>query len=459
MPKLTTTPRPTWRSLALVLVAAAAFSSPCSAASAQNLSNTLFATVVSNLAESAKLSWELGTRSQALLELNAPAYSVLTSSAKLPPSSSLSSSANASLAPVLSIAQAIVANRSTSNGGVTGPQALINDSAAGDPASIGMAVLLANWTGQGKADGLDYAGAATDQLNWLYSPSVPKTADGAISHRTDQLQLWSDSVYMVPPFLAYYGALTGNQTLLTEAYTQVSLYRSYLQDTNASAHGVWHHVVLGQGADYGHWSTGNAWAAAGMLRVLGTIQNSAFAKPLAAQQTDLAHWAGEVLGGMYALLDATAVFKNYPDQDLAPADAAAGVGGNFYDAAGTALLASAAYRLSLLAGVHTYTAHAEASRTALFATAANSTQQHFTAGGWLTPVVNPNQYTFELDQSGGAGSPESAAFVVELDAAWRDWVAAGSKGANGSARGVGIPEVGLWIGAGAGVVGWWVFGL
>lgn len=31
----------------------------------------------------------------------------------------------------------------------------------------------------------------------------------------------ADSVYMVPPFLAYYGVLTGNETLVQEAYQQV----------------------------------------------------------------------------------------------------------------------------------------------------------------------------------------------------------------------------------------------
>lgn len=31
----------------------------------------------------------------------------------------------------------------------------------------------------------------------------------------------ADSVYMVPPFLAYYGVLTSNQSLVQEAYQQV----------------------------------------------------------------------------------------------------------------------------------------------------------------------------------------------------------------------------------------------
>lgn len=83
----------------------------------------------------------------------------------------------------------IVTNRSISNGNATGPQPLIQDTSAGDPASIGVAVLLANWTGQGASDGLDYCGAAQDQLEFLFQ-NVSKTPDGAISHRMDQVQLW-----------------------------------------------------------------------------------------------------------------------------------------------------------------------------------------------------------------------------------------------------------------------------
>lgn len=64
-----------------------------------------------------------------------------------------------------------------------------NGGAAGDPPSIGVAVLLANWTGAGAQDGQDYAGAAASQLEFLLE-KVPKTSDGAISHRTEQLQLW-----------------------------------------------------------------------------------------------------------------------------------------------------------------------------------------------------------------------------------------------------------------------------
>ena len=64
----------------------------------------------------------------------------------------------------------------------------------------------------------------------------------------------SDFIYMVPPFLAYYGVMTRNRTLLGEAYTQVMLYRNYLRDPTES---MWRHILLGvSGNDEGFWSTG-----------------------------------------------------------------------------------------------------------------------------------------------------------------------------------------------------------
>lgn len=59
---------------------------------------------------------------------------------------------------------------------------------------------------------------------------------------------------MVPPFLAYYGVMSRNRTLLNEAYTQIMLYRNYLFDPTES---MWKHILLGvSDNDEGFWSTG-----------------------------------------------------------------------------------------------------------------------------------------------------------------------------------------------------------
>jgi hypothetical protein len=133
------------------------------------------------------ISWELGTRAQALLELSAPSYSVITPSVRLPPPSSLDSSLNATLADVFTIARNAVAALPPPPSNGTGQPLVLGDASAGDPASIGVAVLIANWTNLG---GEYYGAAATAQVQYLLGPAVPKTQDGAISHVVSQLQLW-----------------------------------------------------------------------------------------------------------------------------------------------------------------------------------------------------------------------------------------------------------------------------
>ncbi|KAF7791993.1 hypothetical protein EIP86_003020 [Pleurotus ostreatoroseus] len=397
--------------------------------SAQNLTADQLNAVKQRLAEGATQSWELGTRAQALTELDTPSYSVLTPDLTLPPPSS---SPPSSLDEVFSIAQSIVANRSTSNNGTSGPQPFIANAAAGDPPSVGVAVLLANWTGRGAQDNLDYAGAAQDQLEYLFN-DVPHTSDGAISHRVEQLQLWSDFVYMVPPYMAYYGVLTDNQTLVSQSYEQIRLYRQYLRDEGAG--GLWKHVLMGEWEDQGHWSTGNAWAAAGICRVLGTIAASQFAKDMKNEQNDLASWVNEIHAAMYPHMRSNGLFGNYADDNS-----------TFDDASSATLLASTVYRLALLWGTHTYVPQAEQARQALFAPSSSSSSNngsslaHFTSDMWLTPVVNPDQFGDE-----GSQSPEGQAFVVELDAAWRDWVAAGSPGTSGSVVGLNELAAGRWV--------------
>ncbi len=115
---------------------------------------------------------------------------------------------------------------------------------------------------------------------------------------------------MAPPFIAYFGALAGGDSevqLIQTAYEQISLYRDVLRDDN----GLWQHVALGSYNDTTHWATGkstvnrwhlflnriigNAWAAAGMLRVLMTMNHTAQADQFTGQSANLTSWIGEIL--------------------------------------------------------------------------------------------------------------------------------------------------------------------
>ncbi|KAF5313839.1 hypothetical protein D9619_013072 [Psilocybe cf. subviscida] len=406
---------------------------------AQDLTDGQVDVVSARLAESALQSWEIGTHLQTILELNATTYSVLNTKVSLPPPSTVPSNEQSALAPFFQLTKQVVSNRTTANNNTAGAQPFLPDGSAADPASIGVGVLIANLTGQ-DAGQVNYAGAATDQLDYLLNV-VPRTSDGAISHRVSEVQLWSDFVYMVPPFLAYYGVTTKNRTLVAESYNQIKLYRQYLRDNTT---GMWRHVLMGtSGNDPGFWSTGNGWAAAGMLRVITTIRQSEFANTFTNEQTDLANWVQEIHTATYPHLDATNVFTNYADQ---PSTAT----GNFYDAASTALLAGTVYRAAILLKQHASVPHAEKSRKTLFSTNGTAPDNnsgsftgyaHFDSNGWLMPVVNPHSYGVQ-----GTQSPEGQAFVVQLHAAHRDWAAAGSPGENGALSSVHVGPTALLLG-------------
>ncbi|KAG9082940.1 hypothetical protein FRC07_014062, partial [Ceratobasidium sp. 392] len=168
---------------------------------------------------------------------------------------------------------------------------------------------------------------------------------------------------------------------------------------------------MGSFDDTGHWSTGNGWAAMGMLRVLATIRGSQWADSFKGQTRDLENWVTEILDGMWPHLNSDGLFYNYADNSS-----------TFPDAASTALLAASTYRLSLVSGVHTHLPSAEHVHTII-------STQHINSAGWLNPVADPHSFH---DQ--GQQSPEAQAFVLQMHAAWNDWVQDGSKGANAAGR-------------------------
>ncbi|KAJ7510573.1 hypothetical protein B0H11DRAFT_1661214, partial [Mycena galericulata] len=134
-------------------------------------------------------SWEYGTASQALLELNSPLLSVFG------PTPFPVSTLQPSTVPALSYAQTRIVIGIGNNGlaQVSG--------AVGDPASLGVVALMLGKTNT-------FTGAAQRQLAHILT-SAPRWSNGAISQRADVAELWSeraDFIYMAPPFIAYYAA-------------------------------------------------------------------------------------------------------------------------------------------------------------------------------------------------------------------------------------------------------------
>ncbi|GMK56851.1 hypothetical protein CspeluHIS016_0306910 [Cutaneotrichosporon spelunceum] len=281
-------------------------------------------------------------------------------------------------------------------------QPLLEDGAAGDPPSMGVTVLVAEKANPGaQIKGVSYMQAAQSQVNYLLY-GVPQNDHGAISHRAASSQLWADNVYMVPPFLAYFGAVTNNQTLLQAAFDQISAYRQGLQDPETK---LWRHMSPGPEAeDPNLWATGNAWAAAGIVRVLATIKRSQFGAEMGDQQSQLQVWAAEILGASKTYMTHDGLLRNYINN-----------GTEFVDSAATALMASAGLRMSTL---NLTNDHVDAATRMLAGASRN-----VNSTGYLTNVTDP--YSFYKP---GTYSPEGNAFVILGYAAYKDWEKMGKPG-------------------------------
>ncbi|KAJ2915034.1 hypothetical protein MD484_g5402, partial [Candolleomyces efflorescens] len=342
-------------------------------------SNITISRVKDNLLDIAKASWELGTAAQALTEVYTPGLSVFNATAFPPPTR-----LNSSWTPTDVFA---IVNRTLRNKPSHSKALFANQGSAADPASLGTAVLLANWTRADKRD-FSYNNAALSQLQHLLE-ETPRTRSGAISHRANEVQLWSDFVYMVPPFIAYYGALQNDRKLLQEAYDQCRLYRAALRDSP----GLWRHIDLGSFTDDTHWATGNAWAAGGMLRVLTTLNHSSLGTEFRSHQRNLTEWIDEILVASWSHQGRNGTLFNVIDDPQ-----------TFGDTASTALLAAVTYRLATI--THDFKSIPAANRALVLI------QDSINANGWLENTVDPIK--FHALNPKGTYSPEGQAFVLLL---------------------------------------------
>lgn len=107
----------------------------------------------------------------------------------------------------------------------------------------------------------------------------------------------ADFIYMAPPFLAYYAVYKNDEALLRETIRQIGLYREVLKKSS----GLWTHIVGPNSPDPGSWSTGNAWAAAGITRVLATVIKAPMSKGWTTEINLLKSYIKEILDAAMAI--------------------------------------------------------------------------------------------------------------------------------------------------------------
>ncbi len=215
-----------------------------------------------------RYAWEQGVAAQALLELGETELAVLMAR-------------DAALRRLEDGRLAVV----SSNHGVT------------DPAANGEAVLYAaRETGDPSLHS-----AAEGMLDYLLN-KAPKTEDGTLHHVDDKPQVWIDSAYMAPPFLAVAGHPA-------EALKQIEGFRRLLWATEAKLFShIWDDGKKAfHRADF--WGVGNGWAAAGMARII-----KALPPEMADEKNRLAGYVREVLDGCLAHQRTDGLFHDIVDQ-------------------------------------------------------------------------------------------------------------------------------------------------
>lgn len=112
-----------------------------------------------------------------------------------------------------------------------------------------------------------YLEACERQLAYLLE-TADRTADGGITQHAHGVELWVDALYMMCPFMARYGALTGENGAIDAALEQIDVHAKHLQDPHT---GLFRHSWSERPNDYPDgtlWLRGNGWAATGILDTL-----------------------------------------------------------------------------------------------------------------------------------------------------------------------------------------------
>lgn len=297
-----------------------------------------------------RYSWEQGVAAQAFLELGETDTAI-----KLARDAVQRQSADGRLASL------------RDNDGVT------------DPAANGEALLVAARVTKEPVLQL----GLESMLNYL-TTAAPRAADGTLFHVTDVKEVWVDSMYMAPPFLAVAGQVD-------DAIRQIHGIKRRLWNSEIKLYAhIWNEDrnVLTRSA---HWGVGNGWAAAGITRVIGTLPVSR-----ASEKQILERHLREIIDGCLVHQRQDGLFHDVVDQPQ-----------TFIETNLSQMLAYSIYR-GIVGNwlLPTYKEYADKMRKAV--------HQKVDDAGYVQGVCGAPRF----DRAGTA--PEGQAFFLLMEAAWRE---------------------------------------
>jgi len=168
--------------------------------------------------------------------------------------------------------------------------------ALSDAASPGEAVL---WAARKTGD--DRLQRGFDRMVDYVLHRAPRSEEGIIYHFSNLPQVWSDIMYMLPPFLAAAGQYM-------EAVTQIDGARGYLWDGKKS---LLSHMWDCQKKVFVRkdcWGVGNGWSAAGITRVIRSLPDA-----MQAEKKKLVAYVLGILDGCLAHIRSDGLFHNIVD--------------------------------------------------------------------------------------------------------------------------------------------------
>lgn len=169
--------------------------------------------------------------------------------------------------------------------------------AATDPAANGEPCMAA-----AEYSGDEALARAAERMAEFLLHDAPRTDSGAICHLLETKQVWIDSMYMAPPFLA----VSGHPR---EAVEQVEFYRALMLDPEKK---LYSHIWDDAKKEFirrDFWGVGNGWTAAGITRVIRALPPS-----MVEEKNRLIGYARELLDAILAYLRPDGFFHDVVDR-------------------------------------------------------------------------------------------------------------------------------------------------
>lgn len=186
--------------------------------------------------------------------------------------------------------------------------AVLRQSEEGRPAMLGGEFALADAASPGEA--ILWAAKETgdvalmngyEKLLAYFLQKAPRTDEGIIYHFTNSPQVWSDSNYMLPPFLAVAGEFD-------EAMKQIEGVRNYLWNAEKKLFSHMYNCRENQLVREAFWGVGNGWTAAGYTRVINSLPRN-----MREAKMKLQEYTTDLLEGCIRYVRADGLFHNIID--------------------------------------------------------------------------------------------------------------------------------------------------